>query len=188
MNNLVHKNKNKDLPPKNSLKRNVSQRVLLDKEIMSYVNEWVTQLKRDSCKVSVSKVVNTSLKIFFQKYESLEYENVARGFFDKKSYLIKLIQSSNNENMDESIKLYLDKVNISKKKLGRKPKRKASEKTPDILGVQMRPQIKTKLGIETVMGGTETAKKDTKIGIKTEIEDESVETNTKVDISKETET
>ena len=120
MNNLVHKNKNKDLPPKNSLKRNVSQRVLLDKEIMSYVNEWVTQLKRDSCKVSVSKVVNTSLKIFFQKYESLEYENVARGFFDKKSYLIKLIQSSNNENMDESIKLYLDKVNISKKKLGRK--------------------------------------------------------------------
>ena len=95
-------------------------RVVLNKESANAISELIKKLRVHSCKTDTSKTVNVILSIFFQKYCSIEHENIVRELFDKKSYLRTLINNSSPEAIDESIKQYLMEINIKKMDLERK--------------------------------------------------------------------
>ena len=99
------------------------RRILLDENSAKDISKWIERLRKDSCKVDASKLVNVILRIFFQKYGPFEYDHLVNEFFDKKSYLKNLINSTSAEEIDDSVKKYLGKV-TPKKKRGRKPKKK----------------------------------------------------------------
>ncbi|MEZ4744006.1 MAG: hypothetical protein R3B45_16420 [Bdellovibrionota bacterium] len=94
------------------------RRVLLEKVEAQSLAQLIARLRHSSCRVDASKLVNEILKIFFQKYASLEYKHIAASFFDKKNYLKNLINNSTEDQIDESIKGYLNQ--------GRKVRRASS--------------------------------------------------------------
>ena len=87
-------------------------RVLLDKEQANLIAELVTKLKSDFCKVDSSKLLNQIVAIFFQKYAAQEYGNMTATFFDKRGYLRNLINTAQIEDIDTSIKAYLEKRRV----------------------------------------------------------------------------
>ncbi len=91
-------------------KKSAACRILLNEKSSGFLAQLIERLKEDSCKTDTSKVVNSILRIFFQKYEHLEREHLVHEFFDKKSYLKKIIQSVSDEELDNSIETYLGKV------------------------------------------------------------------------------
>ena len=91
-------------------------RVLLDKEQANLIAELVTKLKSDFCKVDSSKLLNQIVAIFFQKYAAQEYGNMTATFFDKRGYLRNLVNTAPLEDIDTSIKAYLGKGRIVRKK------------------------------------------------------------------------
>ena len=62
------------------------------------------------------------MTIFFQRYVSTEYDNIAEAFFDKRGYLRNLINDTSIEDIDASIKEYLGKRRKMKEQ---KPKQAA---------------------------------------------------------------
>ena len=91
-------------------------RVLLDKEQVNLIAELVKKLKADFCKVDSSKLLNQIVAIFFQKYAAQEYGNMTATFFDKRGYLRNLVNTAPLEDIDTSIKAYLGKGRIVRKK------------------------------------------------------------------------
>ena len=96
------------------------RRVVLEQKQASLVTDLVTRLREGCCRTDSSKVVNQIITIFFQKYASAEYDNIAEAFFDKRGYLRSLINNTSIEDIDKSIKEYL-----SRNKITKKPKQKA---------------------------------------------------------------
>ena len=96
------------------------KRILLNTREADNMASLVEGLREENCKTDTSKAVNVILEIFFSKYVSLEFEAIKGKFFDKKSYLKKLISDSSVDDIDESIKNYLKKR--SPKNLKRKNK------------------------------------------------------------------
>ena len=84
-------------------------RVLLDKEQANLVSVLVAKLRGDYCKVDSSKLANQIVAIFFQKYATQEYDNIAARFFDKRGYLRNIVNTAPIEEIDKSIKVYLGK-------------------------------------------------------------------------------
>ncbi len=107
-------------------KKNTVRRILLDQDVAASTTDLINQLRKSSCKTDASKLVNTILNIFFNKYTEQEYKALVQHFFDKKNYLKKLISNTATEDIDASIKLYLER-NQRGKKRGRKPKDIASK-------------------------------------------------------------
>ena len=97
------------------------KRILLENNQSQSVTRLTEKLKKDSCKVDASKVVNQILEIFFDKYESSEFKNLRAKFFDKKALLKRLIDEASSDNIDESIQQYLSQTRPAKKR-GRKAK------------------------------------------------------------------
>ncbi len=95
------------------------RRIVLEQKQASLVTDLVTRLREGSCRTDSSKVVNQIIAIFFQKYAEREYDSIAEMFFDKRSYLRSLINTAPIEDIDKSIKEYLNK---GRKITGRKPK------------------------------------------------------------------
>ena len=93
-----------------------ARRVLLGTEQADLIAELLDKLRESSCKVDTSKIVDQILLIFFQKYASLEYNNISKVFFDKKSYLKELINGTSEEEIDKSIAEYLKKNKPRKKR------------------------------------------------------------------------
>ena len=85
------------------------RRVVLEQKQASLVTDLVARLREGHCRTDSSKVVNQIIAIFFQKYASQEYDNIAAAFFDKRGYLRNLINTAPIENIDSSIKAYLGK-------------------------------------------------------------------------------
>lgn len=91
-------------------------RVLLEKEQATFVGDLVAKLKGNYCKVDSSKLVNQIVEIFFHKYATQEHDCIAAKFFDKRSYLRNLINTTELEDIDSSIKAYLGKGRTAKKR------------------------------------------------------------------------
>jgi len=107
-------------------KRGSVKRVLLSDANANQLKQLINNLRTESCKVDASKAVNQIVKIFLNKYLEKDYNEFKRYFFDKKSHLKNLIKNSkNNEELDKSIKDYLEGAS-RKKKRGRKPKAEAA--------------------------------------------------------------
>ena len=97
------------------------KRILLENNQSQSVTRLTEKLKKDSCKVDASKVVNQILDLFFSKYESSEFKYLREKFFDKKALLKRLISKASSDNIDESIQQYLSQTRTTKKR-GRKVK------------------------------------------------------------------
>ncbi len=108
-------------------KKSVACRILLNETSTGSLAQFMERLREDSCKTDTSKIVNSILKIFFQKYESIEYEHLVHEFFDKKSYLKKLIHNVSDEDLDRSIETYLGKVSHGKGKSRRRSKTRGGQ-------------------------------------------------------------
>ena len=92
------------------------RRVVLEQKQASLVTDLVTRLREGSCRTDSSKVVNQIVTIFFQKYVSMEYDNIAEAFFDKRGYLRSLINDTSIEDIDVSIKEYLGRNRVVKRR------------------------------------------------------------------------
>ncbi|MCB0368315.1 MAG: hypothetical protein KDD45_02460 [Bdellovibrionales bacterium] len=112
---------------KESKGREMVKRILLTDQQAKQVSDLLCRLRADSCRVDTSKIVNEILSLFFNKYEELEFQFLKGQFFDKKSYLKKLIQSASSENIDESIMQYINK-SVPTKRRGRKTNSSKSKK------------------------------------------------------------
>ena len=112
---------------KESKGREMVKRILLTDLQAKQVSDLLCRLRADSCRVDTSKIVNEILSLFFNKYEELEFQFLKGQFFDKKSYLKKLIQSASSENIDESIMQYINK-SVPTKRRGRKTNSSKSKK------------------------------------------------------------
>jgi hypothetical protein len=99
-----------------NIKGNHVRRVLLAQDQAVLIAGLLKKLRDDYCKVDTSKLVNEILTIFFSKYFSNEYGAVKDKFFNKKSYLKGLIQSSEIEDLDQSIKEYLGQASKRKRR------------------------------------------------------------------------
>ena len=110
------------------------RRVLLDGEVSDMASHLVKKLRKNSCILDTSQLVNVVLHIFFEKYIDSEYETISNKFFDRKKYLKSLINKSSNQEIDDEIKKYLGK--FTRKKRGRKPRKKEEKpKSSDTCGV-----------------------------------------------------
>ena len=87
-------------------------RVLLEREQANLVSGLVTKLRGDHCKADSSKLLNQIVAIFFQKYAAQEYDSIVATFFDKRGYLRNLINTAQIEDIDTSIKAYLEKRRV----------------------------------------------------------------------------
>ncbi|MCB9092885.1 MAG: hypothetical protein H6621_00125 [Halobacteriovoraceae bacterium] len=95
---------------------NKEKRVLLDERATALVSTTVQELRSRHCKVNPSTLAAASLVIFFEKYYEREKSELEKIFFDEKRFLRSAIQgSSNQEELAESIKEYLKKINIKPK-------------------------------------------------------------------------
>ena len=96
-------------------------RILLEQKQASLVTDLVARLREESCRTDSSKVVNQIIAIFFQKYAEREYNSIAEMFFDKRGYLQSLVRNTSIEDIDKSIKEYLDRA-VKKQKRKHKTK------------------------------------------------------------------
>ncbi len=102
---------------------NKEKRVLLDERATALVGRVIQELRTKHCKVNPSGLTSAVLALFFEKYYDKDKAELEKIFFDEKRYLRSVIQdSSNQEELAESIKEYLKKINV-------KPKAK---KKPDV--------------------------------------------------------
>ena len=104
-----------------------SCRVLSEKEQSNRVGDLVTKLRSDYCKVDSSKLVNQIVATFFHKYAEQEHSAIVAKFFDKRSYLRNMINTTPLEEIDMSIKAYLGKRRATKVE---KPRSKKSVSVP----------------------------------------------------------
>ena len=89
-------------------------RVVLEKDQASLVAELIVKLRGDYCKVDSSKLVNQIIAIFFCKYAAQEHSSIVAKFFDKRSYLRNMINTTPLKDIDTSIKAYLGKGRVVK--------------------------------------------------------------------------
>lgn len=80
----------------------------------------VNELKDRHCKVNLSNVANLALEIFFDKYFETSMGVFEKRFFDRKKYLKDLIQSGNQDSLDNSLKEYVKKIKKSPVKVHQK--------------------------------------------------------------------
>lgn len=108
-----------------------SCRVLLEKEQATRVGDLVIKLRNDYCKVDSSKLVNQIVATFFHKYAEQEHSAIVTKFFDKRSYLRNMINTTPLEEIDVSIKSYLGKRMATKVCKPRLKKNVPVSTTPD---------------------------------------------------------
>ena len=97
------------------------KRILMEDKQANAIMDLMNKMRKDSCKLDASKIVNEILDLFFRKYEATEFRSLKEKFFDKKSFLKNLINNSSSDDIDESIKQYLSQTRPIKKR-GRKSK------------------------------------------------------------------
>jgi hypothetical protein len=96
------------------------KRILLEDQQAQSIAKMVERLRKDSCKVDASKVVNQVINLYFEKYQESKYQEVARYFFDTKNYLKSLLTScSEEETLIEKVDQFI----------GQQKKRRKSQKT-----------------------------------------------------------
>ncbi len=96
------------------------KRILLEDDQAMQVTELVHRLRSESCRVDASKVVSALVRLFLEKASDSDFEVLKTLFFDKKSYLRKLISSTDGEDIDGSIQQYLKLSRTKKKKVRKK--------------------------------------------------------------------
>lgn len=111
--------------------KGAARRILLTDENAVRAAVLIDKLRENSCRIDASRLVNFILEVFFDKYEDSEFKNIHRNFFDKKSYLKKLIINASEDELDSSIQKYLSQ-STSGRKRGRKPRRTKTQQPDEV--------------------------------------------------------
>ena len=87
------------------------------------------QLLAKACKATPSRVASAALEIFFTKYFDSERKNLERRFFDRKSYLKKVLMESSEDDevLSDSLKELLTKMKTKKKTSSKKSTENSKE-------------------------------------------------------------
>lgn len=92
-------------------KKREGRRVLLDDKAVKQVSQLSLKLKHHHCKATHSQIVSRVVSLFLDRYLEKEWKSLEKGFFDKKTYLKAMLDSSNSEEeLTSSVKTFLKKV------------------------------------------------------------------------------